>query len=212
MSTSVEEQFNPDSLRATLYGEAFSEASQKNGRTLLVVATLTLITTVFDVDVKSTPLLPLDFSNHPESLLIFLAISNVALLVSYCIRAGSDLVRAAEEWAEAKKQIEIERIRRALESARDVDRAISEAEPSDRYDPVIDDWWESYQEAANSGIEKIRALEARIARRRIPIAMRWSRLVFFGGLPLVAAVLALAHTWREVIEFVRAILGTPIAT
>ncbi len=208
MVDDIENDFDISAIRQALYGDLFSEGTEKSGRNLLLVATVALVTAVFDVAVKSTPLVPLDFSKHPDSLITFLAIANFALLISYILRASNDFLRTREEWADARKFIEIEHIRRALRSAREVDEAMASAEPRpDGYEPFPDEWWEEYSDEREAALEHIRKIEAGLASRRLQMIVRWIRLFFFGGLPLVIGVAALSHTWRNVLDFFLAVVG-----
>lgn len=208
MADDIENEFGISAFRQALYGDTFSESTEKSGRNLLLVATVALVTAVFDVAVKSTPLVPLDFSGQPDSLITFLAIANIALLISYMLRALNDLLRTREEWASARKFIEIERIRRAHRSARDTDEAIASAEPlPDGTDPFIDEWWEHYADEREAALKHISKIEARLADRRLQIFVRWIRLFFFGGLPLLIGFAALTHTWRNALHFFQAVVG-----
>ena len=208
MADEIEKEFDISAIRQALYGDAFSEGTGKSGRNLLLVATVTLVTAVFDVAVKSTPLVPLDFSNHPDSLITFLAITNIALLINFTLRASNDFLRAGEDWATAKKFIEIERITRARRLAQDTDEAIASGEPSPDGDFSFDEkWWEEFSVTREEAVKRIREIEDRLGERRIPIFVRWIRLIFFGGLPLLVGFAALAHTWENALHFLKAVVG-----
>lgn len=208
MADDIEEGFDISVIREAIYGNAFSEGTEKSGRNLLLVATVTLVTAVFEVAVKSTPLVPLDFSKQPDSLITFLAIANIALLINYTLKASNDLFRAREDWANARKFIQIERIRRAHLSAKETEKQILSAQPHpDEFDLSPEPWWEEYHEVEEEGRTLIRNIEAGISNRRLPIIVRWIRLVFFGGLPVLTGLAALIHTWKTVLNFFLAVLG-----
>lgn len=208
MADEIESDFDVNAIREAIYGDAFSEGTEKSGRNLLLVATVTLVISIFDVAVKSTPLVPLDFSNNPDSLITFLAITNIALLMNYALRASNDFLRAKEDWATAQKFIEIERIKRARRLAQDTDEAIASGEPPPNGDYSFDDeWWEEFSVTREEAIERIREIEDRVAERRIPILVRWIRLIFFGGLPLLIGFVALTHTWENALHFVKVVVG-----
>lgn len=207
MADDIEDGFDPNVIREALYGNAFSEGTEKCGRNLLLIATVTLITAVFDVAVKSTPLVPLDFSKQPNSLIIFLAITNFALLISYILRALNDLLRANEDWAYAKKFIEIEHIRRARDSARAREEAEFSAEKRAREDNFIEEYWEEYEEAYDKHLARVRKIEAKLGNRMVPVFVRWIRLFFFGGLPILIGIAALIHTWENAFNFFQAVVG-----
>lgn len=208
MADEIERDFDANAIREAIYGDAFSEGTEKSGRNLLLVATVTLVISVFGVAVKSTSLVPLDFSNHPESFITFLAITNIALLMNYALRASNDFLRAGEDWATAKKFIEIERIKRARRLAQDTEEAIMSGQPSPNGNNSFDDeWWEEFSVIREEAIERIREIEDRLAERRLPISVRWIRLFFFGGLPLLIGFAALTHTWENALDFLKAVVG-----
>ena len=208
MADEIESDFDVNAIREAIYGDAFSEGTEKSGRNLLLVATVTLVISIFDVAVKSTPLVPLDFSNNPDSLITFLAIINIAFLMNYALRASNDFLRAREDCATAQKFIEIERINRARRVAQDTDEAIASGEPSADGDYSFEDeWWEEYSVTKEEAVRRIREIEDRIAERRIPIFVRWIRLIFFGGLPLLIGFAALTHTWENALHFVKVVVG-----
>lgn len=208
MADEIERDFDANAIRKAIYGDAFSEGTEKSGRNLLLVATVSLVVSVFGVAVKSTPLVPLDFSNHPDSLITFLAITNIALLINYTLRVLNDFLRAREDWGTAKKFIEIERVSRELRLAQDTDEAIASGEPSPNGDYSFDDeWWEQFSVTRDKAKERIRKIEDRLAERRIPIFVRWIRLIFFGGLPLLIGFAALIHTWENALQFLKSVVG-----
>lgn len=208
MADEIESDFDINAIREAIYGDAFSEGTEKSGRNLLLVATVTLVISVFGVTVKSTPLVPLDFSNNPDSLITFLAITNIALLINYALRALNDFLRAGEDWATAKKFIEIERINRAYRAAQDTEEAILSGEPSPEGDSSFDDeLWERFSVTREEAVKRIREIEDRLAERRLPIFVRWIRLIFFGGLPLLVGFTALTHTWKNALDFLKAVVG-----
>ena len=208
MADEIERDFDGNAIREAIYGDAFSAVTNKSGRNLLLVSTVTLVISVFDVAVKSTPLVPLDFSNNPDSLITFLAIINIAFLMNYALRASNDFLRARENWATAQKFFEIERINRARRVAQDTDEAIASGELSANGDYSFEDeWWEEYSVTKEEAVRRIREIEDRIAERRIPIFVRWIRLIFFGGLPLLIGFTALTHTWENALQFLKAVIG-----
>lgn len=208
MVDNTEEDFDISAIREALYGDAFSAGTEKSGRNLLIVATVTLVIAVYDVAVKSTPLVPLDFANQPDSLRIFLAAANIALLLNYILRASNDLLRTREEWATARKFIEFELIQRAHRSALEVEREINAQDPrSDRYNPVVEEWWEDYEATRDEALKRIKKIDSGLADRRFPIFIRWIRIFFFGGLPLLMGFTSLAHTWKDAVDFFRAVVA-----
>ncbi|MHA1571084.1 MAG: hypothetical protein ACTSWM_04635, partial [Alphaproteobacteria bacterium] len=209
MSEKIEDkEFDSHAIREALYGNAFSDGTEKSGRTLLLVATVTLIIAVFDVAVTSTPFVPLDFSGKPEGLVTFLAIANVALLINYMLRALSDLLRAKEDWAHAGKSIQMERVWRAEQEAANTEKEIMEADPSrEDYGETWDEWWENCSAIRDDALQKVREIDVQLGQRTFPIIMRWVRLIVLGGLPLLVGFAALGHTWENVVIFFLAVVG-----
>lgn len=207
MAVDIEKDFKPSAIREGVYGHPFSSATDKVGRSLLLIATVALVTAVFDVTPISTPLVPLDFSAQPDSLITFLATVNFALLMSYTLSVSNDLLRAHEDWSTAKKNIEIERAIRADETAWHIDDAIASGEPPPGGKPIVDQWWEEASDIREEAVKRIRKIEAGRNERAVPIFVRWVRLVFFGGLPLLTGLAAVAHTWRNVWHFFEAVVG-----
>ena len=208
MADEIERDLDVNAIREAIYGDAFSEGTEKSGRNLLLVATVTLVISVFGVAVKSTTLVPLDFANYPDSLITFLAITNIAFLMNYALRASNDFLRAGEDWATARKFIEIERIKRAYRAAQDTEKAILSGEPPPNGDYSFDDeWWGKFSVTREEAVKRIREIEGRLAERRIPIFVRWIRLIYFGGLPLLIGFAALTHTWENALDFLNAVVG-----
>lgn len=207
MADDIEEELDVKFIREALYGDAFSRGTDKVGRYLLVVATTTLITTVFNVVLKSTPLVPLDFSGQPDSLITFLAAANLALLINYTLRVTNDLLKAREDWANAQRFMDIERIKRARQSAQWTEEIVMSGDPSGDPGPDADPWWEHYAETRDEAVRRIRMIQTRPNERRVAITTRWIRLVFLGGSPALIGVAALMHTWRNVWHFFQAIVG-----
>jgi hypothetical protein len=112
-----------------LYGDILSERTEKTGRALLLVAIATLLVSVFNVSIKTIPGAPIDFSNQPAALEMFLAVINVGLLVAYGLRLGADYLRAKEEWVglvkffESKKTHEAFKVRASFSTSL-IDRAM----------------------------------------------------------------------------------------
>lgn len=203
MTEKADNEIDTSEIKNALYSDAFGEKTEKGARNLLIVATITLITDVFDVAVKSTPLIPLDFSNRPDSLIVFLSILNIALLFSYLLRALNDVLRVREEWANARIFIERQRAQRVWQQAKDIETAIDAADPrNEEQFQSLESWWEDAKEADESARDLISAIEAKIIDRRLPITVRWLRIWLLGSLPIMVGALAAIHTWRDAFQFV----------
>jgi hypothetical protein len=135
-----------------------------------------------------------------------LAIANLALLVNYTLRASSDILRIREEWGDARKHFEIEKISRAQQQAVEIEKELMEAGEDCPGAPGMEEYWEDYRRAANKARERILEIETALGDRRLPISVRWIRLFYFGCLPLLIGSLAFLHTWRDALEFFQAVV------
>lgn len=207
MSETTIHKIDTDAIRQGLYGDALSDRTEKLGARLSVVGIATLITSVFDVRATSTSLIPLDFSNHQDTLVTFLAVINSAMLVGYCIRMTNDVLRTNNEWATIRKFIALEQINRAYREAREVDDEVmaGEVDENDGYQDWNEEWWEEYLAIKERAEGRIKAIEDELVDRRIPIAVRWVKIIVFSSFPILVGVAALAHTWRNIVDFLIAI-------
>ena len=190
-----------------LYGEAFSERTQKTGRNLLLVAIATLLVSVFEVSIKTLPTLSLDFSKQPAALEMFMAVINLGLLVAYALRVSTDYLRAREDWTEFVKFFESKRVKSAFAEAHTADSEIMASQiEQPEWDP--EPWYERAIEIEAEAKKRIAKLESRLGDRNLPRAMRHARLWLLGGGPFLIGIIAFIHTRGPVWEFVLAIAGT----
>ncbi len=189
-----------------LYGETFSERTQKTGRNLLLVGVATLLVSVFEVSIKTFPTLSLDFSKQPDALEMFMAIINLGLLVAYVLRVSTDYLRAREDWSEFTKFFEARRVKKAFEEAHEADREIMNSQyEGQEMDP--DPWYEGAIEIEAKAKKRIAKLESQFGDRRIPRVMRHARLWLLGGGPFLIGFIAFVHTRGPAWEFALAIVG-----
>lgn len=100
------------------------------------------------------------------------------LLVSFVLRAGTDLLRERETAKLVVEYIEGERVKAAERAARETEEGIAESEREYRDGPSEPDpWWEPYiavREAADAAVLKA---EKRLGIRRLPQQVRRARKI-----------------------------------
>ena len=206
MADEDEKDFIGLDWKEPLYGEAFSERTQRTGRNLLLVAIATLLVSVFEVSIKTFPTLSIDFSKQPAALEMFMAVINLGLLVAYALRVSTDCLRAREDWAEYVRFFEARRVKSAFAEAHKADKEIMEGQhEGQEWDP--EPWYEGAIEIEAEVKKRIAKLESRFGDRKMPRAMRHARLWLLGGGPFLIGFIAFVHTRGPAWEFVLAIVG-----
>lgn len=177
MSDQDIETIDYGTLRKALYGDMLSDKTEKSARHLLIVAAATLLVSVFQVSLRTTAIIPIDFSQEPDGLVMFLAAANTVLLAAFLIRLLPDLLRTREEWAFAAKIVEQEKILRAEAAARAVDKQIAGNDPNGAdYGMEPDDWWQNYIATRDEAMAQMQRLQDRIEDRGISTTFRFVRL------------------------------------
>jgi hypothetical protein len=208
MSDQDIEKIDYSTLRKALYGDMLSDKTEKSARTLLIVAAATLLVSVFQVSLKSTAIIPVEFSKENDGLVMFLAAANAVLFAAFVIRLLPDLLRTREEWAFAAKIVEQEKILRAEAAARAVDQQIAENDPGgENYGREPDDWWQDYIATTDEAMAQMQRLQDRIEDRRISITFRFVRLILQCVFPLLVSITAFLHTADDAWRFIRAVVG-----
>jgi hypothetical protein len=195
-------KLDPAALRANLYGDALTDATKKIGRNLLLVAVVTIFVHLFNVSLKSTPYVAIDFSQNPNALGILLAVTSFGLLVAFSLRAVTDILRARETWAEVQSHLLREKVFQAGEAARSIDD--SEPNPNDD-GSWLDPWWESYYEIREDAEKQLAQIRERIGRRQVPIIVWWTRLIVESSTPFCVGIVALVLSRSTFIDLVQAL-------
>jgi len=209
MSNEPEHKHDPELLKAALYGDAISDKTEKIGRSLLVVGTMTLFVGAFDIKAKSAALIPLDFSKAPEALGVFLSMATLFLVISYVLRFATDLFNAREEWAKIDIQFELEKVHQATLNAKLADEEMYEHYRSMRedYGPDPEPWDEHLFEVSTEAKNKISKIEIALADKRMPKFLWMTRFMFFGLSPIVVAAFALSHSAQSLSKLFQAIIS-----
>lgn len=191
-----------------LYGDIFSERTQKTARNLLLVAVATLLISVFEVGIKTIPSLPLEFSKQPATLEIFIAVINLGLLMAYAMRVTTDCLRAREEWADFVRFFLARRVRDEFVKARQADDEMMANQPGydePEFDP--EPWYENAIITEAEAKKRLAKLESQFGDRKVPRAVRHARLWLLGGGPLLIGFIAFVHTSGSVLDFILAVVG-----
>ena len=135
---------------------------------------------------------------------MLLSLAVLLLLLSFLLRATTDLFRDREAAILVTRYVETERVKAARAAAQEADDDIAQGQHEDQYGPwEPDPWWEPYvaiKEAADAAVSKV---EKRIGIRRQPRELRRARKLLEVGVPVIFGIVALILS--------RAFLGTFIA-
>ena len=130
------------------------------------------------------------------------------LLVSFALRAGTDLLRERETAKLVVEYIEGDPVKAAERAARETEEGIAESEREYRDGPSEPDpWWEPYiavREAADAAVLKA---EKRLGIRRLPQRVMRARKILEVGVPIVFAALAIVLSRASVYTFGAALVS-----
>jgi hypothetical protein len=193
-----------------LYGDPLRPETMRTSRQLIIASAVCAAVVLFKVRLQSTSLIPLDFGNRVDVLPMLLSLAVVLLLISFVLRAATDLLRERETAKLVVEYIEEERVKAAERAARETEEGIAESEreyhdgPSSDPDP----WWEPYiavKEAADAAVLKA---EKRLGvRRLLPRQVRRARKILEVGVPIVFAALAIVLSRASMYTFGAALIS-----
>ncbi|WP_316398239.1 hypothetical protein [Bradyrhizobium sp. 33ap4] len=206
---------NADAVSAStflesLYGDPLSEETMRTARHLVVTSAICMTAVLFNVRLLPTNLIPLDFGGRSDVLSMLLALGVLLLLVSFMLRASTDLMRDRETGVLVTRYIEGERTKAALASAQSADDDMVQQEREIRdghYEPDPEPWWDAYgkvEDAANAAVEKA---ERRIGVRQLPRVLRQVRKGAEVCVPAAFALLALILARTSLEGFMKALVG-----
>ncbi|QOG17535.1 hypothetical protein [Bradyrhizobium sp. SEMIA] len=206
----ADEVISPSSFLEGLYGDPLREETMRTARHLVIVSAITMAAVLFNVRLQSTSLIPLDFGQRADVLSMLLSLSVVILLVSFLLRATTDLLRDHETDILVTRYIEGERAGAALAAAQDVDADLAEQERQYHegdYSGGNDPWWDAYIEVKEAADAAVKKVEGRIGIRRAPRILRRIRKALEVGVPTAIALLALVLARNSLVSFARALVG-----
>ena len=122
-------------FREGLYGDPLRPETMRTGRHLIIASAVCAAVVLFKVRLQSTSLVPLDFGNRVDVLPMLLGPAVVLLLVSFALRAGTDLLRERETAKLVVEYIEGDRVKAAERAARETEEGIAESEREYRDGP-----------------------------------------------------------------------------
>jgi hypothetical protein len=191
-----------------LYGDPLTAETMRTARYLVVASAICTAVVLFKVRLQSTSLIPLDFGDRIDVLPMLLSLAVLVLLVSFCLRAATDLLRDRETGILVTRYIEVERTAAALASAREVDSDMADQQRED-YEGYSEPepWWERYGEVSEAADAAVKRAEERIGIRRLPRMLRRVRSVLEIGVPSVFAVVALVLSRASLGSFFGALLS-----
>jgi hypothetical protein len=111
-----------------LYGDPLRPETMRTGRQLIIASAVCVAVVLFNVRLQSTSLIPLDFGNRIDVLPMLLALAVGLLLVSFVLRATTDLLRERETAKLVVEYIEGERVKAAHRAAMETEEGIAESE------------------------------------------------------------------------------------
>ena len=150
----------------------------------------------------------MDFGDRVDVLPMLLSVAVLLLLLSFLLRAATDVFRDREAGLLVTRYIESERVKAAEKSALSTEQDIAQGQHEEQYGPSEPDpWWEPYQnikEAADAAVSKA---ETRIGVRSNPRRLRGVRKILEMAVPLMFAVVALVISRASLGTFVAALFA-----
>lgn len=191
-----------------LYGDPLRPETMRTSRQLIIASAVCAAVVLFEVRLQSTSLIPLDFGNRVDVLPMLLSLAVVLLLISFVLRAATDLLRERETAKLVVEYIEGERVKAAERAARETDDSIAESEREDRDDPMDPDpWWEQYIAVKDAADATVLKAEKRLGvRRLLPRQLRRARKILEVGVPIAFAALAIVLSRASVYTFGAALI------
>ncbi len=176
-----------------LYDDPLRTETTRTGRYLVITSAICMTVVLFNVRLQSTSLVPIDFGSRIDVLPMLISLAVLLLLLSFVLRAVTDLLRDREAGVLVTRYIENERVKAAEKAARETEDGIAESqrEYHEEYSPEPDPWWDPYysiKEAADAAVSKA---EARIGIRRLPREVRRIRKIMEIVVPIGFAIIAI---------------------
>ncbi|MDH2352160.1 hypothetical protein QCM80_16015 [Bradyrhizobium sp. SSUT112] len=192
-----------------LYGDPLRTETMRTGRHLIIASAVCAAVVLFKVRLQSTSLIPLDFGDRVDVLPMLLSLAVVLLLVSFALRAATDLLRERETTKLVVEYVEAERVKAALLEARETDAEIAESQREDHEGPSgePDPWWEPYIEVKEAADAAVLKAEKRLGVRRLPRELRQTRKILEVGVPIVFAVVAIVLSRSSMHTFGSALIS-----
>ena len=192
-----------------LYGDPLRAETARTGHYLVIASAICMAVVLFKVRLQSTSLIPVDFGSNIDVLPMLLSLAVVLLLLSFSLRAATDLFRDREASILVTRFIENERVKAARLAAQETENDIAEGQREYQEGPSEPDtWWEPYIEIKQAAGAAVSKAEKRIGIRRQPRELRRARKILEIGVPFIFGVVALILSRAFLATFVAALFST----
>jgi hypothetical protein len=196
------------SFLESLYGDPLRAETSRTGRYLVITSAVCMAVVLFNVSLQSTSLVPINFGSRIDVLPMLISLAVLLLLLSFLLRAITDLLRDREAAILVTRYIENERVKAAEKAGRETEESIAESEREYHEGPSEPDpWWEPYYNIKEAADAAVANAEARIGIRRLPRELRRVRKTLEIGVPIVFAVVALVLSRASLITFTTALVS-----
>jgi hypothetical protein len=204
----VEADESAQDFLEALYGDPLRAETLRTGRQLVIASIICIAVVIFKVRLQSTSLVPLDFGDRIEVLPMLLSLAVLLLLLSFSLRAVTDLLRDRETAVLVTRYIERQRTEAAKAAAKGQDDAIEQAEYEARGegDSDPDPWWEPYYEIKEAADSAVSVAEERVGIRRWPRHVRRLHQWLEVGVPGALAAIALFVPKASLAAFATALI------
>jgi hypothetical protein len=191
-----------------LYGDPLRAETARTGRYLVIASAICMAVVLFKVRLQSTSLIPVDFGSNIDVLPMLLSLAVVLLLLSFSLRAATDIFRDREASILVTRYIENERVKAAELAAQETENDIAEGQREYQDGPSEPDpWWEPYIEIKQAADAAVSKAEKRIGIRRQPRELRRARKILEIGVPTIFGVVALILSRAFLATFIAALFS-----
>jgi hypothetical protein len=206
--TEITEEASSSAFLGALYGDPLRAETMRTARHLIIASAISIAVVLFKVRLQSTSLIPIDFGDRVDVLPMLLALTVLMLLLSFLVRAATDLLQDREAAILVTRYIERERTSAAEAASRQTDREIARAQEEDRDGPFEPDpWWEPYYEIREASDKAVSKAEERVGVRRLPRSFRQVRKWTEVGVPIVVGAVSLFLSKSSLLAFAIALVS-----
>jgi hypothetical protein len=196
------------SFLEALYDDPLRAETARTGRYLVIASAIGMTVVLFNVRLQSTSFVPLDFDGRTDVLAMLVSLAVLLLLLSFILRAVTDLFRDHEAVLLVTRYIENERVSAALKAAQETEEGIAESQREQYEGPSEPNpWWEPYIEIKEAADAAVAKAEARIGVRRFPRQLSRVRKGLEIAIPIVFALVALVLSRASLITFSKALVS-----
>jgi hypothetical protein len=192
----------------SLYGDPLRAETARTGRYLVIASAISMTVVLFNVRLQSTSLIPIEFGTRTDVLPMLISLAVLLLLLSFLLRAVTDLLRDREAALLVTRYIENERVKAAEKAAQEAEDGIAESQREFHEGPwEPDPWWEPYVEIKEAADAAVSRAETRIGIRRLPREVRRMRKILEIAVPIGFALVALVLSRASLVTFTSALVS-----